>query len=248
MRTAFVSDIHGNLEALTTVLEDINRVGVDRIICLGDTVGYGPKPKECLDIIRRKAEVILLGNHEHAVLHGANNFTSLAARALDWTAARLRDPETLSYLASLSSQYVEGDHLYVHGSISDPTNDYVREADSPWMFYQLVSTLRKEFGDTRLCFVGHNHRTFLGTEMGYIFPHDDSDVPRMEFDLSDQKAYVSVGSVGQPRNFDPRASWVFYDGQKVTFMRVKYDWRKTADLILHAGLPEFLAERLQYGE
>lgn len=248
MRIAIVSDIHSNLEALTTVMADIDRAQVDRIYCLGDTVGYGPQPRECLDIVRDRCDVVLRGNHENAILHGANDFTALAAEALDWTAARLRDQNVLAYLASLPDRHIEGEMIFVHGSIYDPINDYVREADSPWMFNQLVNTLRTDFDGFSWCFVGHNHRAFLGTELGYIFPHDDVEPPRMTFNLEGQKAYVSVGAVGQPRDDDPRASWVLLDDARVTYHRLEYDWKKTANLINQTSLPKFLARRLCYGE
>lgn len=248
MKTAFVSDIHGNLAALRAVLADIEAHGADRLICLGDTVGYGPQPEECLRIVRKRCAHVLMGNHEHAVLHGAQNFTPLARQAIDWTAGQLRDPDVLSYLNNLSPSLSIGTALLVHGSVRDPLNDYVREADSPWMFYRLVQTLRDDFRDFDLCFCGHNHRAFLGTELGYIFPHDDPPTPQMRFRMEGQKAYVSIGSVGQPRDGDPRASWVMYDGESVEYHRVEYPRQETVDLIRKVGLPSFLADRLLYGE
>jgi len=248
MRTAFVSDIHGNLAALQAVLADIDKHEPDEIVCLGDTVGYGPQPRECLEIVRQRCQLVLMGNHEHAVLNGAEHFTPLARIAIDWTAQQLRDPEILEYLASLRPAKHRGEVVLVHGSVRDPLFDYVREADSPWMFYRLVQTLRDEFDKFNLCFVGHNHRAFLGTDVGYIFPHDDPPSPQTLFQLEGQKAYVSVGSVGQPRDGDPRSSWVLFDGKSAEYHRVEYDRQVTIDLIHKAGLPEFLAERLLYGE
>jgi predicted phosphodiesterase len=248
VRTAFITDIHGNLAALEAVLADIDRVGVDEIICLGDTVGYGPQPRECLTVVRQRCGLVLMGNHEHAVLHGAHYFTPLAQIAIDWTAQQLRDPQVLRYLAQLQPISRRHETLFVHGSVRDPLMDYVREADSPWMFYRLLQTLRTEFTDFRLCFVGHNHRAFLGTEVGYLFPHDSGDEPRMRFQIAGQKAYVSVGSVGQPRDGDRRSSWVLYDGEAVEYHRVEYDFETTSRLIEKAGLPAFLAERLRSGD
>lgn len=248
MRTALISDVHGNLPALQAVLADVDAVKPDRIVCLGDTVGYGPQPRECLELVRRRCSIVLAGNHENAVVNGADNFTPLAAKALDWTASRLRDPEIMEYLAGLKSITREGDLAFLHGSLKDPVNEYVREAESPWMFYQLVNTLRRDFVDVRLCFVGHNHRAFLGTELGYIFPHDKTEPKRMTFNLQGQKAYVSVGSVGQPRDRDPRASWALFDGEAITYHRVAYDARPVAEMIRQKGLPEFLAARLLQGE
>lgn len=244
MRTALISDIHGNLAALEAVLADIDRHAPDRIVSLGDNVGYGPQPRECLELVRKRCALVLMGNHEHAVLNGAEHFTPLARIAIDWTAQQLRDPETLAYISALKPAKLLDGALLVHGSVRDPLFDYVREADSPWMFYRLVQTLREDFKDFDLCFVGHNHRAFLGTELGYIFPHEE----RRKFQLEGQKAYVSIGSTGQPRDGDRRSSWVLFDGKSVEYHRVDYDRQLTIDLIHKAGLPEFLAERLLYGE
>lgn len=248
MRTALISDVHANLGALQAVLAQIKKIGVDRIFCLGDTVGYGPQPRECLEIVRHECAVILMGNHEYAVLNGALDFTSLAAEALDWTASRLRDQHLLSYLQTLPMNYQEGEQLFVHGSIYDPINDYVREAESPMMFNRLLKTLREDFSGFSWCFVGHNHRTFLGTNLGYIFPHDRDEHPQTAFNLFDENAYISIGSVGQPRDGDYRASWVLLENSTVTFHRVEYDWRQTAELIKATTLPRFLARRLSIGE
>jgi predicted phosphodiesterase len=245
---AIVSDIHANLEALITTLRDIEKKKPDEIICLGDTVGYGPQPKECLQIVRKVCKVVLMGNHENAVLNGAEHFTPLAQMAIDWTSQQLRDKETLQYLESLSPAKRIGDNLYVHGSIRDPILDYVREADSPWMFHRLIQTLNDDFGDINLCFVGHNHRAFLGTGIGYIFPHDDEANSQTKFNVEGQKAYVSTGSVGQPRDGDNRSSYILFVGHYVEYHRVSYDYQKTAELIRDVGLPEFLADRLLYGE
>ena len=246
--TAFISDVHGNLPALQAVLEDIDRHKPERLVCLGDTVGYGPQPRECLALLRRRAHVLLMGNHEHAILHGAEHFTPLARQAIDWTAQQLREEGILRYLAGLSPKYRDGNCLFVHGSVKDPLFDYVREADSPWVYYRLVQTLRERFTAYDLCFVGHNHRAFLGTEVGYLFPHmEGGDATRMTFRVEGQKAYVSVGSVGQPRDGDWRASWVWFDGGRVTYHRVEYDCRRTMDLIARAGLPGYLADRLAEG-
>ncbi|MDR1518716.1 MAG: metallophosphoesterase [Planctomycetota bacterium] len=247
MKIALISDVHANLAALRAVLADIRRHQPDEIVCLGDTIGYGPQPAECLSIVRQSCSMVLMGNHEHAVLYGAEQFTPLAQAAIDWTARILRDSETLDYISSLKSDFRRGNLRFVHGSIRNPLLDYVREADTPWAFFYLVRTLQNDFADFNICFVGHNHRAFLGTEVGYIFPHDGGPVVKTGFHIGREKAYVSVGSVGQPRDGDWRSSWVMFDGEGVEYHRVEYDRGKTIDLIRQAGLPEFLAERLQFG-
>ena len=247
MKTAIISDVHGNLAALEAVLADISRFDPDTIVCLGDTVGYGPQPAECLSIVRQTCSTVLMGNHEHAVLYGAEQFTPLAQIAIDWTARALRDKDTLDYLSSLECDLRGGNVRFVHGSIRNPLLDYVREADTPWAFFYLVRTLQNDFTDFNICFVGHNHRAFLGTEVGYIFPHDTGPISKTAFHIGSEKAYVSVGSVGQPRDGDWRSSWVMFDGEGVEYHRVEYDRDVTINLIQRAGLPEFLAERLRFG-
>ncbi len=247
MKMALISDVHANLTALEAVMEDIGKYDPEEIICLGDTVGYGPQPAECLAIVRDRCTSVLMGNHEHAVLHGAEQFTPLAQVAIDWTANVLHNSDTLDYLSSLSCERDRNNLKFVHGSIRNPLLDYVREADSPWAFFHLVRTLQDEFKNFNICFVGHNHRAFLGTEVGYIFPHDGAPVSKTTFHIGGEKAYVSIGSVGQPRDGDWRASWVMFDGENVRFHRVDYDREKTISRIHKAGLPEFLAERLRFG-
>ena len=247
MRMAIISDVHANLPALEAVMDDIRKHSPDEIICLGDTVGYGPQPSECLTIVRQACSVVLMGNHEHAVLYGAEQFTPLAQVAIDWTAQKLNAPETLDYLSSLSSDYRRGNLRFVHGSIRNTLLDYVREADTPWAFFHLVRTLQEEFTDFDTCFVGHNHRAFLGTEVGYIFPHDTQPAPKTAFRIGEEKAYVSIGSVGQPRDGDRRASWLMLSGDDIEYHRVEYARDKTIALIRKVGLPEFLAERLRFG-
>ncbi|MCC8190502.1 MAG: metallophosphoesterase [Planctomycetes bacterium] len=246
MKMAIISDVHANLAALQAVMADIEKHGPDELLCLGDTVGYGPQPAECLAMVRDVCSVVLMGNHEHAVLYGAEQFTPLAQVAIDWTARMLHESDTLDYITSLPSEHRRGSLRFVHGSIRNPLFDYVREADSPWAFFHLVRTLQDDFTDFNQCFVGHNHRAFLGTEVGYIFPHDHPPIVKTSFHIGDEKAYVSVGSVGQPRDGDWRPSWLMYDDGNITYHRVEYDRQTTIDLIGRAGLPEFLAERLWY--
>ena len=248
MLLALISDIHANLAALQAVLGDIRQFKPDAIGCLGDTVGYGPQPRECLKIVRETCQFVLMGNHEHAVLHGAEHFTPLARQAIEWTAEQLNDPEIIRYLSTLKPQLQRGPALFVHGSARDPLFEYVREADSPWMFHRLIQTLQEDFKGFHVCFVGHNHRAFLGTDLGYIFPHDDPPSPRMDFNIREKNLYVSVGSVGQPRDGDPRSSYVLFDGDTVRYRRVAYDATATCELIRKHGLPSFLADRLVHGE
>lgn len=244
-REAIISDIHGNYQALKTVLEHIDALEpqTDRVVCLGDVIGYGPQPVECLQAIMERCAFTLLGNHEFAVLHDTEGFNPIAEQAIKWTRDQIKDKEQLKFLQRLKSARLEGDVLYVHASVKDPLMDYVREPDSHESFMRIAETLEREFRYFDLCFTGHNHRAFLATQEGFIYPH----AVVSKFHVRKAKLYVCVGSVGQPRDENPRASYTVYDGQTVEYHRVDYDIEATAEKIREAGLHEFLAERLFSG-
>ena len=244
-REAILSDTHGNYEAFKTVIAHIDALEdpVERIICLGDVIGYGPQPVECLQLVMERCEFTLLGNHEFAVLHDTEGFNPIAEQAIKWTRAQIKDKEHLKFMQSLKSARLEGDVLYVHASVKDPLMDYVREPDSHESFLRLADTLEREFRYFDLCFTGHNHRSFLATREGVIYPHSVVS----KFNVKKEKLYICVGSAGQPRDEDPRASYVVFDGETVEYFRVEYDIERTAALVREAGLHEFLAERLFTG-
>ncbi len=244
MIEAILSDIHGNIEALTVVMEDIDKRNVDRVICLGDIIGYGANPCECLDIAMKRFDVCLLGNHEYAVLHEPEGFNPIAEKAVEWTRWQVRRKEYTRFLSNLVSARLEGKTLYVHGSIHDSLMEYVREAEDYASLKKAFKTLREEFKLFDICFTGHNHRAFLTTEVGIIYPHDVV----MRFQVKGERLYASVGSVGQPRDEDPTACYVIYDGEHVEYRRLKYDIDKAAAKIRATGLHEFLAERLFLGQ
>ncbi len=241
---AILSDIHGNLAALEAVLEDIGRQKVDRIISLGDVVGYGPRPVECLKLVMDRCAFSLLGNHEYAVLRGPEGFNPIAVEAINWTKRQITDPGQLFYLSGLKAAKLEGNLLYVHGSAEDPLMEYVREAEDHAQFVKFVQDLQRDFQRFDLCFTGHNHRAFLGTTDAFIFPHPAWS----KFHVKDKKLYICVGSVGQPRDDDPRSSYATFDGDVVEYHRVAYDIDRTAREIKAAGLHPFLAERLYLGQ
>lgn len=244
---AVISDVHANLAALEAVLEDIAKSGITNIYCLGDTIGYGPKPAECLRLVRQRCKVLLMGNHEYAVANKPYGFNPVAEQAVEWTRRELAaqlGPEVFDYLRSLNAAHVEGNVLYVHGSIKDPLMDYVREADSYASFRKLVESIRHDFKQFDVCFTGHNHRAFLGTEEAFIYPHEVVH----RFFVKGAKLYVCTGAVGQPRDGDPRACYVTFDGEWVDYHRVVYRIETTAEAIRQAGLHPFLAERLFAGE
>lgn len=245
---AVISDVHGNLEALQAVLGEIDALGIETIYSLGDVVGYGPDPEACLRITVERCRLRLMGNHEHAVIHVETGFAfnPVAQKALEWTRQRILEADLLDQISGLQPHHQEGDVLYVHGSARDALEEYVTESDRAGYsnFDQVVESLEQDFTSFRLCFVGHNHKPFLATTEGFLHPHEgmkEFQVPREE------KLYVSVGSVGQPRDRDPRACFVTFDGAKVAYHRVPYPIEITAEKIRSRGLPAYLGERIAVG-
>lgn len=245
MAIAIVSDIHGNIEALEAVMADIKDRGIKKIYCLGDIVGYGPKPAECLRIAMDKFDLILQGNHEWGIFNEVEMyFNSIAVEGIYHSRNELNEKE-LSFIKELKPGKLFAPQLFVHGSVRNPLMDYVRDVteDGHEGYMKLIATIREDFNGFDTCFVGHNHKPFLGTEYGVIHPHEGMN----KFQTIGQKAYVCVGSVGQPRDRDPRSCYVIFDGNQVEYVRVKYDVTITSNQILQAGLPEFLASRILQG-
>ncbi len=254
MRQAIVSDIHGNLVALRAVLADIEEQTVDEIVCLGDVIGYGPKPRECL---RRALDyrLTLLGNHEEAVLFGAVGFNEKAKSAIDWTREELlsrgisgeedhlaEDRQLWDFIGGLKKNHQEGEAVYVHGSPRDPTREYVFTQDR--FDHQKMNDIFAAF-DGRVCFVGHTHIPGVFEE-DYSFraPHEIDHLYRM----NEKKALINVGSVGQPRDGDPRACYVVFDFESVRYRRIEYDIEETIRDFAATPLPSYLARRLREGK
>lgn len=251
---AFISDLHANMAAIEAVFDDIDSLGtVDRIYCLGDVIGYGPQPVEALEMTIERCSLILMGNHEAAVVGGAYGFREQARRAIDWTRDTIRESvkgprakRLWDLLRNLPTKHHFGDVLLVHGSPRDPVMEYVLESDlwegaDPRKMTQIFSLI------DRLCFVGHTHRPGVFTEDLCFLPAKDlSD----GYDVSDgQKYLVNVGSVGQPRDDDPRACYCLFSGDAVYFRRVAYDIEATARLVrANPHLGERLADRLAKGQ
>lgn len=245
---AVISDIHGNVEALQAVLDRTDALGIDTIYSLGDVIGYGPDPDACLRLVATRCQRRLLGNHENAVIDAsaATRFTAAARESLDWTRQRIRATGVADLISGLSPAYREGDNYFVHGTVQNPLHEYLRESDSGGYstFDEMVQSLERDFINFRICFIGHNHHPFLATSEGFLHPHQGQS----EFQVSrDDKLYLSVGSVGQPRDGDPRACFVTFDGSRVAFHRVAYPFATTAEKIRAAGLPTSLADRLALG-
>ncbi|MFH0910864.1 MAG: metallophosphoesterase family protein [Planctomycetota bacterium] len=247
MKIAIISDIHANLEALTAVLEDIEAQNIKRIICLGDIVGYGPNPIECLSTIERYY-VTLLGNHESALANGTGRFNARARRALEWTTHMLQGaPEgeaLLARISGLSPWFEKDDVLYVHGSPRDPINEYLMPTIS-----RDPTRLMPQFDlFEHYCFVGHTHVPGV-LEIGKPFEHPRDMLMNIFMLAEGHKAIVNVGSVGQPRDHDPRACYVLFDGDAAVYRRVPYDVQTTVEKIRSTlMLDNFLGERLLEGK
>jgi diadenosine tetraphosphatase ApaH/serine/threonine PP2A family protein phosphatase len=247
---AIVSDIHGNIEALTAVRDDIKSRGIEKIVCCGDIVGYGPNPQECLNIARG-FDAAILGNHEEAVLFraGSRDFRVKAEMAIEWTKKQLFEvnergaQESLKFMHSLQEMYEEGDALFVHGSTRAPLRDYVYPKDirSREKMDEIFAKVKK------FCFCGHTHLPGVFRD-DYTFVHPE-DLPMGVYLTGSERVMVNVGSVGQPRDGDTRACYVTFDGDAVVFRRVEYDLDQTVRKIYAAKeLDRTLGDRLRAGK
>lgn len=217
---AIVSDIHGNLEALQAVLADIEQHGIKDIYCLGDVVGYGPSPGECIDLVM-SWKVVLLGDHDQAAMVSPEGLNPSAERAIRWTRAQLRAPtergeSRLRWLAERPRRYHENGFLFVHGSACDPLNEYVFPED----IYNQRKMERIFALVERYCFQGHTHVPGVFIEALQFQSPDELD---SVYQLDGHKTICNVGSVGQPRDGDWRACYVQLDGDMIRFRRLDYD-------------------------
>jgi predicted phosphodiesterase len=255
---AVISDVHSNLEALTTVLADIESRGIKKIYCLGDVVGYGPNPKECLDLIIEKTEWCVLGNHDYAVFYEPTNFNYGAEQASFWTRdvlggekksdsrdLRWRFLGELPMRRTLETELGDNGAIvdFVHASPRKPINEYIFPDD----VYTNPIKVRVLFERVRhVCFVGHTHLpgVFLDEPDFYLPDELDDRYPI----INTEKAIINIGSVGQPRDKDNRSSYVYVEGNEVNFVRVSYDFETTMKKIKAIDrLDNFHAERLRDG-
>ena len=270
--TAIISDLHANIQALHTAVQDALTRGARRFVCLGDVIGYGAKPCQSLDLVMElcsetaarlvpgiveqdihlETGICLQGNHEHALLNSAEDFNPKARLAIEWTktalnshADRERKFAYWDYLDELESRRSDEVALFAHGSPREPVREYLLPRD-----IQNVEKMEANFAtmDRNVCFVGHSHVPAIYYEDGRIFRPRGTDGP---YDLgisAENRAIVNVGSVGQPRDGDPRLSYVLFDGQNVTFLRVEYEIEAAmSDIRDVPELPDFLASRLADG-
>jgi predicted phosphodiesterase len=244
---AIISDIHGNLEALESVLTDIKGQGISDIYCLGDIIGYGPNPRECIDHVMSSCQVCILGNHDQGALFDPEGFNAGAERAIFWTRKMLEsgDPKgnerRWEFLGELPRMRREGTILFVHGSARNPLNEYVFPED---IYNQ--RKMERIFGLVdQYCFQGHTHIPGVFTDDLNFSAPEEID---FQYTLGARKALINVGSVGQPRNGDSRSSYVILDGDKVYFRRVEYPFEKTIAKIYEIpDLDNFLGDRLRDG-
>ena len=246
-KLAIISDIHGNLEALTAVLADIQKIEISSICCLGDVIGYGPNPRECIDVCR-KMDFSLLGNHDNGALFDPEGFSSGAEKAIFWTRRQLEDSSIIgaqdrwNFLAQLPRTVRKNDIMFVHGSPRSPLNEYVFPED---IYNQ--RKIERIFGFIqKYCFQGHTHVPGVFTEDCRFFSPQDLGG---SYRLNGKKTMINVGSVGQPRDGNPNASYVVLeDNAKVHFRRVPYDRETTAQKIYDTpDLDNFLGDRLGEG-
>ena len=248
MKRAIISDVHGNLEALTAVLADIAEQTAEQIYCLGDIVGYGPNPRECVDQAM-EFNVCVLGNHDQGALFDPEGFSSGAERAIFWTRSQLEGPgndvaanrRRWDFLCELPRQVREDNLLFVHGSARNPLNEYVFPEDvyNPRKLERIFSLIQGG------CFQGHTHVPGVFTEDGRFLNPIELD---QAYVLDGMKVMVNVGSVGQPRDGDSRASYAILDGDRIEFRRVAYPLEETIQKIYDIDdLDNFLGDRLREG-
>jgi predicted phosphodiesterase len=238
MRTAVLSDIHGNLQALQAVLDFCEASGVDDYICLGDVVGYGADPNACVERVRALTDRAVAGNHDHAAvgLTDLNTFNPLARAAAVWTAGQLTR-QNAEYLRARPLVLETADTVFVHAAPYEPEAwHYVFDADDAEVCFAQT--------DRTFCFLGHSHVAFIcvargrSREMAASVPTADGC-----------RYLINAGSVGQPRDFDPRAAFALWDlsRKEIQIVRVDYDIAGAQRRIVAAGLPPSLAERLAVG-
>ena len=247
-RFALISDIHSNMEALEAVFRRIDELGVEEVNCLGDVVGYGPDPLPCTRLVMQRCKWTIMGNHDWGVFHRLNDFNPLAREALVYTRKKLKPglfrparKIAWQFLESLPTEHADHGYLFFHGSPRDPIMEYVLKSDcflEPEKMQEIFDKI------DRPAFVGHTHWPGVHTvDHRFTQATDDKRI----FELNGP-CIVNIGSVGQPRDGDPRASFAVVDGKEVEIHRTPYDYRSTQAKIRAAGLHEALAHRLARGK
>lgn len=243
MRIAVLSDIHGNRPAFEAVLTAVERAEAQRVWCLGDLVGYGAEPDACVELARARTDHCLAGNHDLGVRGtiSLDEFSRGAELAARWTQETIAE-ENLDYLHQLEPRGVQREVGLYHASPRDPVWEYVLSA--------LLAELCLDAQSERVCLIGHSHVALAFMRVGGKAATGEACPAGTTLDLSEGEWLVNPGSVGQPRDGDPRASWVLLDTAAWTasYCREEYDIAAAAAAIRAARLPDSLAERLEYGQ
>lgn len=245
MRLAIITDIHGNADALEAVLADIDSTETEELWCLGDTVGYGAKPDECADLVAERCDLLLVGNHDLAVTGEIDTevFSASAAAAVEWTRENCSE-KTMTLLKGLRPDQRDREVGAYHASPRDPVWEYVLAIDQA---RQCI-----ESQEARVGLIGHSHVALWFSDRGG--PGDGPSGGQAEdgrkLDVSEGGWLLNPGSVGQPRDGDPRAAWLELDTDSwiARYHRVSYEIDRAADAIRAAGLPDLLADRLYVGQ
>ena len=242
MRALILSDIHSNLEALEAVIEDAEgRGGFDIIWCLGDTVGYGQDPGPCLKLLRRHALLAVAGNHDYAAVGkmGVEEFNYAAKAATHFTTTQLSVEES-EFLSGLPLMVLAEPFTLVHGTLRDPLLEYLLDQETALVTLEMLTT--------SCCLVGHSHLSFL-FRADQSPPEFIAFVEDEDYSLDRERWIINPGSVGQPRDRDPRPSYAIYDSQRGTIgrHRVVYDIPATQEKMRLAQLPQYLIQRLAHG-
>lgn len=240
MKCAVISDVHANLEALTAVLADIRKTDISEILFLGDAVGYGPDPEVCVKILSSECDLLIAGNHDHALvgLTSVLSFNPYAKAAMEWTRSVI-SAETVAVLKRLPfiAETPDGRMFLAHSSPMEYTQ---------WHYLSTPSDAALNFGffKNRLCFVGHSHKPSIFERL----PAGDIIVKNTESVFGNENRYIiNAGSVGQPRDGDPRACYAVLDDDSVRLRRVEYEIRLTQEKMARLGLPGQLIDRLSRG-
>jgi predicted phosphodiesterase len=240
MKYAIIADIHGNMEAFQTVLEDIKAQNCTHVACLGDVVGYGANPKECLDIVRGMNIPVVKGNHDEmcSIEEEMEGFNPAAAEAVLWTRQQLTEDDK-KWLRDLKFQRLVANFTIVHATLDVPQR-------WGYVFDKLAAAASFTYQTTSVCFFGHTH-----VPVAFIRDSVVRGGTYSKFKVEPgRKYFVNVGSIGQPRDNDPRAAYVVFDMAEGTIelRRLDYDIETAQKKILDAGLPPRLAERLAHGK
>lgn len=237
MRFAIISDIHANYVALRTAFKYMRKLMIDKVICLGDIVGYGAEPNECVDAVRKYCHFTIMGNHDNAVINreAAKRFNAEAQKAIDWTIETTTE-KNKDFLRKLPMKIRASDFIAVHASPLNPEK---------WGYVLPDKMSGKEWKcfDTPICFIGHSHIPMVITPDGLV----DENPLYIE---DDTRYIINVGSIGQPRDGDKRLCFGLYDQDEGIYeeIRLEYDYKSSARKIRKAGLPVFLSNRLLMGK